>query len=248
MGALTIDLQRVRERQDMYLANHYIGFHNMAVSVGLAVAGIAVASMLDLPEAYRPLAPLLWMMLLASFLAVAVAYSGTITGAPLLPSTVPRAPDLLLPLFVALSEFFLLGVLAHQVVGLTSPDAVVSAWFCACTAYALSTSASVARARSLMAKGAYAPDVAPLVAKLVDRLWRDVLATLALAATAATGAVYRIVGTDYFGWPDYTFVALLTVLIAAGFWSHATWSTVFLTHVRAGDPAGPVARSTITNG
>lgn len=239
-----IDLQRMRERQDMYLANHYIGFHNMAVSVGLAVAGIAVASMLDLPESYQPHALLLWLMLLASFLGVAVAYSGTITGAPLLPPAVPLAPDLLLPLCVALSEFFLLGVLAHQVVGLASPDAVVSAWFCACTAYALSTSLSVARARQLIARGirvgVYAPDVAPLASKLVKRLGLDVLATIALITTSAGGALYRIVATDYFGWPDYTFVVLLTVLIAAGFRSHASWSKEFLEHVRApGSPSGP---------
>jgi hypothetical protein len=232
VGAFTVDLERVRERQDMYLANHYIGFHNMAVSVGLAVAGIAVASMLDLPETYQPYAPLLWLMLLTSFLGVAVAYSGTITGAPLLPPTVPAAPDLFLPLFVALSEFFLLGVLAHQVVGLANPDAVVTAWFCAFTVYALSTSLSVARARSLIARGVYAPDAEPLVNELVKRLWRDVLSTAVLVTVSLAGAVYRLIAMGYFGWPDYVFVVLLMVIVAAGFWSHASWSKEFLTHLR----------------
>lgn len=108
MFATETDKTRLRAKHDTYMTDHYVGLHNMVVSVALAVAGVAAASLLGLPPAFRAFTPLLWMMLGASLLGIAVAYAGTVTGAPFLPARLPAMPDLLLPLLLAVTEFFLL--------------------------------------------------------------------------------------------------------------------------------------------
>lgn len=81
----------------------------MVVSVALAVAGMAAASLLGLPPTFNAFASLLWMMLVSSMLAVAVAFADTVTGASFLPARIPAPPDLILPLMLAVTEFLYLA-------------------------------------------------------------------------------------------------------------------------------------------
>ena len=53
MTGPTVDRARLHIRHDMYLADHYVGLHNIVVSIALAVAGLAVASMLGLTDSYH---------------------------------------------------------------------------------------------------------------------------------------------------------------------------------------------------
>jgi hypothetical protein len=57
----------------------------------VAVAGVAAANLLGLTESSSRYVPLLWLMLVTSLLATAIAYSGTVTGAPVLPPRLPAS-------------------------------------------------------------------------------------------------------------------------------------------------------------
>lgn len=221
MPELFVDRIRLRSRHDMYLANHYVGLHNIVVSMALAVAGVAAASMLGLPESYRGYVPLMWMMLVASLLAIAVAYAGTVTGAPVLPPRLPAMLDLILPLLLGLAEFFLFGILAQKVTTLNSPQAVTEAWFVASAVFGASAALSVARARSIIARGHYDSDICPVVDAYVRRLRGDVIAASIIAVLGVGSAIYQRVDHGQVSWISYTAVSLMMAFFCGGFYSHA---------------------------
>jgi hypothetical protein len=205
----------------MYLTNHYVGLHTMVVNVALAVAGLAAASLLNLPPAYHGYALLLWLMFVASLLAIAVAYAGTVTGAPVLPPKLPSMPDLILPLALALSELFLLGVLAHQFVSFDSPRSVVIGWSVGLAIFAVLAAASVARAEYLVRKSEYGHDIADVVRAYRSNLRTDVAAALLVGVVAVLSAVYHWLGSGKPSWLSYLFVALVAAAFLGGFYSHA---------------------------
>lgn len=222
MVTIETDKARLRARQDTYLANHYVGLHNMAVSVALAVAGVAAASLLGLPPAFHAFATLLWMMLATSMLAITVAYAGTVTGAPFLPARLPALPDLILPLSLAVTEFFLFAVLAHQVNALNTPQTTVVAWYVTSAGFGMFASLSVARARSVIRNGRYSNDLHTAIGWYTRRLAFDMTAA---AATALISLVPVLVLRLDRGKPtavDYIIVSALAVMYCAGFTSHAT--------------------------
>lgn len=221
MPGLAVDRDRLRTRYDMYPANHYLGLHNVVVSLALAVAGLAAASLLGLPESYRSYVPLLWLMTVASLLGIAVAYAGTVTGAPILPPRVPAVLDLVLPLLLGLSEFFLFGVLARQVTALNSPKAVTVARFVASAVFGALAALSVVRARSVIVRGDYAVEIRAVVASYVRRLRSDALAAAAVGLVGALAAVGAGVGPASVSWLDYVAVGLMITGFGGGFYSHA---------------------------
>lgn len=216
------DKSRLRARQDSYLANHYVGLHNMVVSVALAVAGVAAASLVGLPAAFRAYAPLLWIMLAVSLLAVTVAYAGTVTGAPFLPARLPAMPDLALPLLLALNEFFLFGVLAHQVSALSGPQAIVRAWFIASASFGVFASLSIWRARSVVKSGQYSEDIVTTRDWYVRRLTSDTVAALSTTVVSLVPVFLHSASQDEPSPIQYVMVGVLALQYCGGFVSHSS--------------------------
>lgn len=236
-----VDRTRLHLRHDMYLADHYVGLHNIVVSIALAVAGVAVASMLGLPISYGSYVVLLWLMLAASLLAITVAYAGTVTGAPVLPPRLPAMLDLVLPLLLGLSEFFLFGILAHQVTALTSPQAVTTAWFFASGAFGFLAAASVARARGIIQRGNYDADLVTVVEAYVRRLRADALAATGVGVLGIAAALYERANHGLVSWLSYAAVGTMIVLFGGGFASHSRTRLSF--HTMMSVPVGPAVDS-----
>jgi hypothetical protein len=89
----------------------------------------AAASLFDVRTAERPYHALLWMLWLASVLAVAVVYSGMTVNVYALPSTIPTASDMFLPFAIGLTEFMLFAVLTTPLTAELSLRSIVVVWF-----------------------------------------------------------------------------------------------------------------------
>lgn len=222
MFATETDITRLRAKHDTYMTDHYVGLHNMVVSVALAVAGVAAASLLGLPPTFRAFTPLLWMMLGVSLLGIAVAYAGTVTGAPFLPARLPAMPDLLLPLLLAVTEFFLFGVLAHQVSTVTSPQATITAWYVVSAAFGIFASLSVVRARSVIKGGRYSNDLRSTIDWYVRRLAFDAGAASSTAVVSLLPVVSLPASRGGPTVADYIVLLILAVQYCSGFISHST--------------------------
>jgi hypothetical protein len=174
-------------RYSSYLTTHYLGLHVTVVSVALGVAGLAAASLVAASDDLGRAALLYWLLWLASLLAVAVAYAGTMTGAIGLPARVPSLLDLVIPLLMAVVEVLLFGVLVPQIVGLGSQRAVIAAWFLLISVFAVLAIAAILRARQFFHPTAYAAELSATVLAYRRRLVFDVLG-------ASTAAVLGVIG------------------------------------------------------
>lgn len=216
------DVARLRGKHESYLTDHYVGLHNMVVSVALAVAGVAAASLLGLPSPFHAFAVLLWMMLGTSLLAIAVAYAGTVTGAPFLPARLPAMPDLMLPLLLAVTEFFLFGVLAHQVSAVASPQATVTSWYVVSSCFGVFAALSILRARSVINGGWYSDELRSTVVWYSRRLSRDAAAALSTAVVSILPIVFLSAARSVPATLDYIVVSVLAGQYCLGFGSHSS--------------------------
>ncbi|GII25375.1 hypothetical protein [Planosporangium mesophilum] len=201
---------RLRQRQDSYLVNHYVGLHITAVSIALGIAGVTAANLLayrDIPMQYHVLFGVLW---LASLLAVIAAFAGAVVGSFALPGLIPSMWDLFLPLLIALAEFLLFVILTPPVVGLTQERAAVRSWFLVLGGFALLAAAAITRARSLFSGPGYAgADIAWYVSRLrADTRGAGITACLGLA-----GGVFGFVVPDAPVWVAYGFASAIVVCL-----------------------------------
>jgi hypothetical protein len=208
---------RLRQRQDTYLVNHYLGLHVTVVSIALGVAGVTAAGLLadrDVPLPYHVLFGLLWI---ASLLAVVAAFAGAVVGSFALPAQVPSIWDLFLPLLIALAEFLLFVVLTPPVVGLTREPAAVRSWFLILGGFALLAAAAITRARSLFGGPGYAEaDIAWYVSRLrADSRGAGITACLGLA-----GGAFGFVAPDAPVWVAYGFAAAIVVCLVVAVVRH----------------------------
>jgi hypothetical protein len=128
---VTADL--LADRRARYFMDQQIGLHGTIVSIALGVAGLAAASLFEVRAADRPYHGLLWMLWIASLLAVGVVYSGMTVSVYVLPSTIPTAADMFLPFAVGLSEFMLFAVLTTPLTAQLGPRSLIALWFgCLC--------------------------------------------------------------------------------------------------------------------
>jgi hypothetical protein len=215
-----IDRARLRERQETYLLDHYLSLHNTVVGVALAVAGLGAASLLGSPEEYHGYQILLWLLWCASVLATATAYAGTMIGAIVLPARVPAIVDLFLPLLIGVSELLLFGVLAHQATGISSPSAVVTAWFFCCVAFSLFSAAAIWRAATIIDPGSFPPEVAPVVRSYRRSLYRDTAAASALGVVALAGGTFNTV-RGFSRTVDYVIAGAVTCGLLASLVTHS---------------------------
>jgi hypothetical protein len=81
----------VAERLDSYFLNHYVGLHSTVVSIAMAVAGLAAASLLGTSKIYHGNYALLWLLFLTSVLCCTVVYMGVISSVIVIPASMPSA-------------------------------------------------------------------------------------------------------------------------------------------------------------
>lgn len=191
MGA-KISKEQLLVRMDTYLSERYLNLHNTLVGVALGIAGLAAANLLNASGEFEEYRVAFWMLLVASLLAVVVAYAGTAIGSVLLPSHPPEMLDLLIPLVLGIFEFLLFGLLAHKVTGLTDPSTVTFAWFIAFTLFALTAAGAIGRAYRIIDPDGFSSDVEKAVTKYHSGLRWDVLSAVLLAAVSLTGALIDI--------------------------------------------------------
>jgi hypothetical protein len=217
-----IDRAVLRERNKSYLSGHYLSLHITVVSVVLAAAGAAAASLIARPVGTHYELFVLWPLWTGSLVAAAVAYGGPMVGAFALPSTIPTISDLLFPLLIGITEFLLFAILVNQVtpVGL---DFLVNAWLIIVAVFAFVAGLSVLRARHHYATGIneniYSKDVSTMIERYLRSLDRDSVAAGATAALAAAGAGLRL--SDAAKLPAFIFPLIITVLLLLGLRGHS---------------------------
>lgn len=207
--AREIDKTRLYHRQETYLIDHYLSLHNTVVGVALAVAGLGAASLIGSPKEYHGYQILLWVLWSASVLATATAYAGTMIGSIVLPAQVPAILDLFIPLLIGVSELLLFGILAHQATGISSPSAVVTAWFFSCFAFCLFCAVAILRAALIIDPDSFTDDIALAVSAYRKSTYRDVGSASSLGVVAFVGGISNALGV-FSRTLDYVFAGLIT--------------------------------------
>jgi hypothetical protein len=213
-----LDGAALRQRRDMYLANQYISLHVTAVSLSLGVAAVVAGSLMagGTSDALGEYKVVIWLLWLASLLAVAVVYAGPMVGAILLPSRVPAVTDLLLPLLNLVLEFLLFTVLGYRITGWTSPHSVLSAWWSIFAAFTLAGVLSIWRAHHLVGKlVAASVDVAHIVAGHRKRLRSQIAGASAGTALGVFGSCYYLIAAVPRS--DVTYALAVSAVLAAVF-------------------------------
>jgi hypothetical protein len=236
---LAVDMNQdlLRERFETYIVDHYTGLHNTVVSVVLAVAGLAAASLAGSHAQYGRGYPLLWMFWLASFLVCAAIFAGTMTGNVVAPPLMPTITDLLVPLLLGVGEFVLFGALAHQVTGLNTVSEVAEAWFVTLAVVCTFAAAAITRAMVFFAAATYAPEIS----EPIDKYRRDCLpadrrGALAVAVMGVGGA---IASAFHVAWLEYTLAGCAIAGLLFALRGHARAAAILRTAI-------PPARSTDT--
>jgi hypothetical protein len=189
---LTADVNQdlLRQRFETYIVDHYLGLHNTVISVVLAVAGLAAASLAGWHARLGGSYPLLWMLWLASLLLCTTIFAGTVMGSVAAPPVMPSITDLIIPLLLGVGEFVLFGVLAHQVSGLNKPSAIAEAWFISAAVVCLCAAAGITRAMRFFGGATYSPEItAPVDEYRFTRLPADRKGALTMVTIGAAGAV-----------------------------------------------------------
>ena len=246
-----IDYPEIRDRYKSYLVTHYLGLHITVVSVTLAVAGVAAASLITQPMGADHQLLILWLLWVGSLAATAVAYGGPMVGAFALPASIPAIIDLLLPLIVGIVEFLLFTILIHQVTA-TSLTAIVNTWLVLIALFAIFAEFSVLRARHhyvvAVRDGVYSKEVAKIVKIYLRYLRRDLIAAAMLALFAAMGAGLRI--SEAVVWPSFAFPLPITIWLLLGLLGHSEtakmWRELLSSHKQGNgvsDKTPPLAQN-----
>ncbi|WP_157979533.1 hypothetical protein [Kribbella monticola] len=191
-----VSRSEIASRYGSYLTSHYLDLHVTVVSVALGVAGLAAASLLAGTADLHGWAFVYWMMWLASLLAVATAYAGTMTGAIGLPARIPSMSDLLIPLLMAVVEVLMFGVLVSQIIGFDSRRSVIVAWFFLLSIFGLIAVAAILRANSYFHPSAYAFDIVDTVIAYRRRLRLDATGASVVTALGIAGGLVNLLRSD----------------------------------------------------
>jgi hypothetical protein len=237
-----IDRAEIRERYKSYLANHYLGLHITVVSVVLALAGAAAASLVTRHMGAHHQLLVLWLLWVGSLAATAVAYGGPMVGAFALPAQIPSISDLLLPLLLGIVELMLFSLLISQI---TSADfaTIVSRWTTLMGVFGILAMFSVLRARYHYLLGikerVYSGDVLRAVGDYITLLNRDMLSAAALAAISWAGVGLQASGA--IRWPIFVFPMGITVFLLLGLRGHAgtagMWRSLLSARQQDRDPS-----------
>jgi hypothetical protein len=217
-----INRVELRERYKTYLSAHYLNLHITVVSVVLAAAGVAAASLITRPVGSHHELFVLWLLWIGSLAATSVAYGGPMVGAFALPSAIPAVSDLPLPLLIGVTEFLLFTILVKQVTP-AELSFLVNTWLIIMAIFSFIALLSVRRARyhyaAAILESIYSEDVAIVVRRYLWSLTRDSCAAGIVTVLAATGAGLRISNT--IRWPVFIFPLIITILLLLGLRGHS---------------------------
>ena len=199
----------VRNRQDRYLLDHYMNLHAALISVAVAVAGLAAASVVVCSGGWE--AALRSGMLVVTLLVTANVYLGLLVGGLLLPYGEPTVWDFLFPLLVGVSEFVAFGLLVVDQHTCGAPSPVPSGqWLCAVGVTCLLASGAIERARHHVDReDRYAEDLRATVTEYKSRLRCDRHGSLAVTAIGLVGGIVVLAG-----WLPEWIVVVAVVLLA----------------------------------
>jgi len=217
-----INMVELRERYKAYLGGHYLSLHVTVVSVVLAAAGVAAASLITRPMGAGHQLLLLWLLWIGSLAATAVAYGGPMVGAFALPASIPSVRDLLLPLLVGVIEFLLFTILISQVTAI-GLEVLVNTWLITMAFFGLFALLSILRAWHHYAEGlqenVYSTDVARIIKQYLRCLLRDCIGAGIVTVLSSIGAGLRSSGA--ITWPGFIFPSIITVLLILGLNGHS---------------------------
>lgn len=217
-----INRVELRERYKTYLSSHYLSLHITVVSVVLAAAGVAAASLMTRPMGANHELLVLWLLWIGSLAATCAAYGGPMVGAFALPAAIPSISDLLLPLLVGITEFLLFTILVNQV-NPAGVNLLVNSWLIIMAIYSLLAEVSILRARHHFLAGlrekVYSRSVAVIVKRYLRGLVRSASGVGMTTALSAAGAGLRVSGT--IDWNPSIFPLFITLLLFIGLWGHS---------------------------
>lgn len=220
-----LDLDKVRERRHSYLGDHYLGLHVTIVSIALATAGAAAASLIARPANPDGSFVELWLLWTGSLLATAVAYAGTMVGAFALPPSIPATVDLMLPLVMGVIEFLLFTILIDQITSPARLWSIVNAWLVLMAMFGIVAELSILQARRYftvgLSRGVYAEDVSWIIEGYASGLLEDARGPILLTAAAALDVSLRLAG---FGesWITYSLTACILTVLLVGLIRHSS--------------------------
>jgi hypothetical protein len=212
-----VTAEHLADRRAHYFMDQQIGLHGTIVSLALGVAGLAAASLFEVSPASRPYHPLLWLLWCTSLVGVGIVYSGMTVNVYALPSTIPSALDMFLPVGVGLMEFMLFAVLTSPLNSQLSPHSVVVVWFGCFCAFGCFASLVIIRIRWLFEHTVYeSPEIQAAVYQVFSLLRRDLGGASGSAFVSAAMAIV-------IGWVHalplklaYVVAALLVVGMSSG--------------------------------
>jgi hypothetical protein len=161
------------------------------------------------------------------------------TGALVLPPSVPTIADLLLPLAIGVTEFLLFAVLLPQVTPFSQLNTAIEAWFWVMAVFAAIAILITFRARHILSKaiarGIYGRDVRSTVEDYLPRL--SVLGPGLNVILAVAGGVLRL--TDVTGeWLSFLIVISIILLIIGGLRDHGSAAELWR-NLLAAEPEPP---------
>jgi len=216
------------ERQQANLVNHYLSLEVTVVSVALAIAGFAAASLITDPITRGAGLAVLWLLWAAGILGIAAIYAGPMIGAFALPPSIPMISDLLPPLGACITEFLMFAVLIRQATPAPRFGTVFGTWLWLMTALGAFALATVARARHHFVRGIsgdlYEAGVSEAISDYVSYMKWSAGGPAVLIAVATSGA---ILWSDGFRelWIAFLWPAVIIVLLLASLWYHGIQAT-----------------------
>jgi hypothetical protein len=211
----------IRGRQEATLVNHYLSLEVTVISVALAVAGLAAASLLTRAGNPGSHLALFWLLWVGGLLATAVGYAGPMIGAFALPPSIPTIGDLLPPLGLGIIEFLMFSVLINQVTAPAQLDTILETWLWLVAIFGIMALIAISRARYLfreaLSKGIYAADVRNTVRDYVADLSNGVWGPIPLISSALTGAILWSVGFREI-WLAFLLAILIIGLLLGALW------------------------------
>jgi hypothetical protein len=227
-----VNADLLRKRSESYIVDSYTGLHNTVISVVLAIAGLSAASLAGSRAQYGYSYPLLWILWLAGLLLCATIFAGTMSGSAAMPPLMPTMTDILLPLPIAIGEFVLFGVLAHQITGLNQSSYIAEAWFISLAFICLCAAAAITRAIRSFRSATYAAEITEPIDKY--RFRRLPADRAGAVVTALMGIVGAIASAAQVTWLQYVLGVCVAVGLLFGLRGHARSAALLRSAMRRG--------------
>ena len=236
----------IRERQQANLTNHYLSLEVMVISVALAIAGLAAASLIAGPGNPSSDLALLWLLWIGGLLATAVAYAGPMIGAFALPPSIPTIVDLLPPLGLGVVEFLMFAVLIRQVAPVVRFSSVFGTWLWLVAIFGVIALIAIGRARFLFGEAldqnVYGPDIRDVIDDYRKDLSNNVWGPVPLISVAAVGAILWLAGFHQ-KWLAFLLSVLVIMLLLGALWFQGRTARIGCVFLRGSIfPGVPVMR------